>query len=216
MEQNRCIFCMNEIKGQDQICPACKKGIWEYRWKEDYLEPYTMLQEKYLVGAALEETGEMIRYTGYDIVLDQKVFLYAYDVEIWKAEKEKDAENLFGRFDFSGMTAVKDYFSEQDKGFIVTSFAEGAVLPEYLKVQGRVPEEKTVEMLLPVIRAVNALHASGLIHGNITPSHLIVTEEETLCLLADCRSVKSAEKAEENQKKNCGGSGHTVQGFGAV
>ena len=79
---------MNEIKGQDQICPACKKGIWEYRWKEDYLEPYTMLQEKYLVGAALEETGEMIRYTGYDTVLDQKVFLYAYDVEIWKAEKE--------------------------------------------------------------------------------------------------------------------------------
>lgn len=207
MEQNRCIFCMNEIKGQDQICPACKKGIWEYRWKEDYLEPYTMLQEKYLVGAALEETGEMIRYTGYDTVLDQKVFLYAYDVEIWKAEKEKDAENLFGRFDFSGMTAVKDYFSEQDKGFIVTSFAEGAVLPEYLKVQGRVPEEKTVEMLLPVIRAVNALHASGLIHGNITPSHLIVTEEETLCLLADCRSVKSAEKAEENQKKTAAEAG---------
>ena len=43
-----------------------------------------VLQEKYLVGAALEETGEMIRYTGYDTVLDQKVFCTPM---MWKSGK---------------------------------------------------------------------------------------------------------------------------------
>ena len=197
MKQNdRCIFCMSGIKGQDQICPVCKKGIWEYRWKEDYLEPYTVLHDKYLTGAALEETGEMVRYMGYDMVLDQKVFLYAWNEEIWKQNIEEEASRLFGRFSSPGMTAVKDYFTENGYGFIVTSFAEGPALSEYMKFHGRVSEKKAAEMMLPVIRSVNLLHAGGIIHGNITPEHLVVTEEETLCLLTGCPG--SRETAENN------------------
>ena len=186
MKQNRCIFCMNETDGQEQVCPVCKKGIWEYQWKEDFLEPYTKLKDRYLVGAAVEEQQGEIRYTGYDLLMKQKVLLYSYEGELWDRVKEKEAALLFGKFDFSGITAVKDYFRENGKGYMVTSFGEGDTLEQYLKLHGKISEERAAEMLLPAVRAVNALHASGMIHGTVNPGHLIVTEESRLCLLADC------------------------------
>ena len=128
MRQSRCIFCMSETGGQDQICPVCKRGIWEYQWKENYLEPYTELREKYLAGAALEEDGDKVRYMGYDLVLDQKVLIYAYPSRIWERTKKKEASLLFGRFTQSGITAVKDYFSENGRGYMITSYAEGIPL----------------------------------------------------------------------------------------
>lgn len=186
MKQNRCIFCMSETNGQEQVCPVCKKGIWEYQWKEDYLEPYTKLKGRYLVGAASEEQQGEIRYTGYDLLMEQKVLLYVYEAELWDRVKEKEAALLFGKFDFSGITAVKDYFRENGKGYMVTSFAQGDTLEQYLKIHGKISEEQTAKMLLPVVRAINALHASGMVHGKVNPEHLIVTEEGRVCLLADC------------------------------
>ena len=125
---------MSETNGQEQVCPVCKKGIWEYQWKEDYLEPYTKLKGRYLVGAASEEQQGEIRYTGYDLQMEQKVLLYVYEAELWDRVKEKEAALLFGKFDFSGITAVKDYFRENGKGYIVTSFAQGDTLEQYLKI----------------------------------------------------------------------------------
>lgn len=204
MRQSRCIFCMSETGGQDQICPVCKRGIWEYQWKESYLEPYTKLREKYLAGAALEEDGDKVRYMGYDLVLDQKVLIYAYPSQIWERTKKKEASLLFGRFTQAGITAVKDYFSENGRGYMITSYAEGIPLEKYLKTHGRIAEERAGEMLLPAVRAVNMLHAAGLVHGNINPAHLFVTEESRICLLADCIHC-----AEEKGGASAGNEGET-------
>ena len=58
MSRERCVFCMEEIKEEGAICPVCHRGIWEYDWKEEWLEPYTILKEKYLVvKRQLEENG---------------------------------------------------------------------------------------------------------------------------------------------------------------
>lgn len=202
MKQSRCIFCMSRTDRQEQVCPVCKKGIWEYQWKETYLEPYTRLYKKYMIGAALEDKKGTIRYMGYDLVLDQKVLIYAYDSELWEEKKERGAALLFGRFTLSGITAVKDYFKENGGGYMVTSFAEGITLEEYLKVHGRIPEERTVQMLIPVIRAVNSLHAAGIIHGNIAPENVIVSEEGNLCLLTDCSGYIRERSRDDDGQEN--------------
>ena len=59
MSRERCVFCMEEIK-EGAVCPACHKGIWEYDWKEEWLEPYTILKEKYLVGAVSMAGAESV------------------------------------------------------------------------------------------------------------------------------------------------------------
>ena len=47
----KCIFCMNEKEESEQICPVCKKGLWEYKWQEGFLEPYIVLRSKYMIGS---------------------------------------------------------------------------------------------------------------------------------------------------------------------
>src|SRR5699024_9437025 len=108
----KCIFCMNEKEESEQICPVCKKGLWEYKWQEGFLEPYIVLRSKYMIGAALEQDGHTVRYAGYDLVLEQKVLVYEYPEEFWRTEKEQKVKGMFGKTLSSGMAVIKDYFLE--------------------------------------------------------------------------------------------------------
>ena len=55
METKRCIFCMQEMPTEEKKCPACGKGPWQYQWKPGWIQPYTILYDRYLIGAALEK-----------------------------------------------------------------------------------------------------------------------------------------------------------------
>lgn len=197
MKKEKCIFCMNEKGEPEQICPVCKKGLWEYEWQENFLEPYSVLCSKYMIGAALEQDGHTVRYAGYDLVLEQKVLVYEYSEAFWRTEKEREIKNLFGKILSSGMAVIKDYFLENGKGYMITTFPEGRTLEDYIKEKHKIEEEEVTRLLRPVLRAVSGLHANGQIHGNITPEHLIVMKDGTLRLLADCKGRLSEENMDE-------------------
>lgn len=197
MKKSKCIFCMNEKEESEQICPVCKKGLWEYEWREGFLEPYVMLRSKYMIGAALEQDGHTVRYAGYDLVLEQKVLVYEYPEEFWRAEKEQKVKGVFGKILSSGMAVIKDYFLENGKGYMITTFPEGEGLENYIKKRHKIEEEEVIRLLRPVLRAVSGLHAAGQIHGNITPDHLMVMKDGTLRLLADCKGRVSEGNTDE-------------------
>lgn len=197
MKKSKCIFCMNEKKESEQICPVCKKGLWEYEWREGFLEPYVVLRSKYMIGAALEQDGHTVRYAGYDLVLEQKVLVYEYPEEFWRAEKEQKVKGVFGKILSSGMAVIKDYFLENGKGYMITTFPEGEGLENYIKKRHKIEEEEVIRLLRPVLRAVSGLHAAGQIHGNITPDHLMVMKDGTLRLLADCKGRVSEGNTDE-------------------
>ena len=188
---------MNQTEGQEQVCPACHRGIWEYRWKEEYLEPYTRLQEKYLVGAILEEDSESKCYLGYDLILEQKLLIYEYDIATWKNWREKEASMLFGKFSLPGFVAVKDYFTEYEKGYMVAFYPEEITLKEYLREKGRLSEEDAVQLILPAIHALTELHAEGMIHGNLTPEHFILTSDHQGQILPNCKKYMEEEEITE-------------------
>lgn len=197
MKKSKCIFCMNEKEESEQICPVCKKGLWEYKWQEGFLEPYIVLRSKYMIGAALEQDGHTVRYAGYDLVLEQKVLVYEYPEEFWRTEKEQEVKDMFGKTLSSGMAVIKDYFLENGKGYMITTSPEGEILESYIKEKHKIEEEEVIRLLRPVLRAVSGLHAAGQIHGNITPEHLIVMKDGTLRLLADCKGREIKESTDE-------------------
>lgn len=195
MRTSRCIFCMNETEGQDQVCPACHRGIWEYRWDEKDLEPYTRLREKYLVGAVLEKDEESTCYSGYDLILEQRLRIYQYPVSEWEKSKRRMAALLFEQLSLPGLAAVRDYFTENKKAYMVATDPGGITLQEYLYTKGKIRAESATQILLPVLHTVTGLHARGLVHGNLTPKHLIVAEDGTVQVLPDCRERSSREEA---------------------
>nr|WP_296265369.1 hypothetical protein [uncultured Merdimonas sp.] len=180
MSRERCVFCMEEIKEEGAVCPACHKGIWEYDWKEEWLEPYTILQEKYLVGAVSMAGSDFVRYIGYDLVLEQKVWLRVYSKNSWEEKGEKEARLLFGKFDLPGIPGVRDYFESEESGYMITEYLNGQTLRNYCKKNARMTQAKAESLWGSLLEGLERIHALGLITGNLSPDTLVVTEEGTL------------------------------------
>lgn len=184
MGQERCIFCMSETADDSAVCRVCKKGIWEYHWQEAWLEPYTVLKEKYLVGAVISEDGieKSPVYIGYDKILEQKIAIREYTAQEWEQIGEKESRLLFGQFEVPGLIAVKDYFTEGGKGYAVMAFQEGEPLSRYMKKHGSMAAQEAFSMLKPVLEGLSYLHGAGLINGRVSPDTLMVNEEGKLVL----------------------------------
>ena len=180
MSRERCVFCMEEIKEEGAVCPVCHRGIWEYDWKEEWLEPYTVLREKYLVGAVRADGTDFVRYIGYDLVLEQKVWIRVYPKDRWKETGEKEARLLFGKFDLPGIPGVRDYFETEEGGYLVTEYLTGQILRDYCKKNFRMTQEKTASLWLPFLEGLEQIHALGMIEGNLSLNTLVVTKDGKL------------------------------------
>lgn len=179
MSRERCVFCMEEIK-EGAVCPACHKGIWEYDWKEEWLEPYTILKEKYLVGAVSMAGTDFVRYIGYDLILEQKVWLRVYSKDAWKEKGEKEARLLFGKFGLPGIPGVRDYYESEESGYMVTEYLTGQTMRTYCKKNARMSQTRAESLWLSLLEGLEQIHALGLIAGNLSPDTLVVTEEGNL------------------------------------
>ena len=179
MSRERCVFCMEEIE-EGAVCPACRKGIWEYDWKEEWLEPYTILKEKYLVGAVSMAGTDFVRYIGYDLILEQKVWLRVYSKDAWKEKGEKEARLLFGKFGLPGIPGVRDYYESEESGYMVTEYLTGQTMRTYCKKNARMSQTRAESLWLSLLEGLEQIHALGLIAGNLSPDTLVVTEEGNL------------------------------------
>jgi len=69
-----------------------------------------------------------------------------------------------------------------DRVYLVMEYLEGATLKSLL-VSGRVEAETALEWAAEVADALAALHAAGLVHGDLRPSRVFVTSQGTVKLL---------------------------------
>lgn len=146
-----------------------------------------MRQGRYTAEKILEKSSRVTVYLGFDQVLEQKTMIREYPLEIWREKKERESALLFQNMDLPGMAAVRDYFEEGDKGYAVSLWPEGETLAACLARGRKFREEEIPELLGPAAEALEALHALGLVCGNLSPEHLVLGEEGWLILTADCR-----------------------------
>ena len=78
---------------------------------------------------------------------------------------------------------VLDYFPENNTAYIVMEFLEGSTLKELTAQQGRIPAKGLLEMLEPVLRGMEAMHAAGIIHRDISPDNLMVLKSGKVKLM---------------------------------
>ena len=64
----------------------------------------------------------------------------------------------------------------QGQTFLVMELLEGELLSERL-LRGAMPMAEAIDVLLPLMDAVGALHCAGLIHRDLKPSNVFLTEQ---------------------------------------
>ena len=202
---------MQEVKNKDSVgvCPHCGYQLNQMKAVLYQMQPFTILAGKYLIGKVIGEGGFGITYLGLDLNLDLVVAIKEFypngfvtrestvtamvsiyagknekDVNKWREGFINEARNLAKFSNLNGIVEVRDFFNENGTAYIVMEYIDGITLKQYLKQNGgKIPADKTFEMMEPVIRSLSKVHNAGMIHRDISPDNIMITKYSGMKLL---------------------------------
>ncbi len=198
--QKRCLGCMEEYGVEYDICPHC--GYIEGTSVEEqiHMEPGVILHNRYIVGKVLGFGGFGVTYLGWDGKLEMKVAIKEYlpsefstrmpgqtKVSVFKGEKKEQFEEGLNKFvdeakrlanfkNEEGIVRVFDSFAENETAYIIMEFLDGETLTDLIKREGVIPEDRAVEMLMPIMRSLEIVHKAGILHRDIAPDNIFLTK----------------------------------------
>ena len=189
-------------------CPYCgfdlEANLEEY---PTALKAGTVLNRRYIVGRVLGQGGFGITYVAWDESLRAKVAVkeympgdladrlkdqtvsvlaenrqeaFAYGLERFQEEAHTLAK-FMGQPNIAGVT---DSFDENGTSYFVMDYIEGISFKTYIANQGgRVSVQEALDVMIPVLRALTAVHSEGLIHRDVTPDNIYITKDGNVKLL---------------------------------
>lgn len=201
----KCFFEINDVDCEDNICPKCGEKIQQENWFHQ-LPIMTILRGRYLIGRAIGEGGFGITYAAYDLMLKAKIAVKEYypvgivqrgdansvrptcsqNQTIFCSGKTKfmeEAQILAEFIDDPNIVNVRDFFEENNTAYIVMEFLEGKSLKEILSEKGKLTIDQTLELMLPLMSALQKVHAHNLIHRDISPANIMLLDDGRVKLL---------------------------------
>lgn len=206
---DRCPNCMQALPAGDDVCPFCGFDVAAYEEKSTCLRPFTLLQNKYMLGRVIGVGGFGITYIGWDLNLQTYIAIKEYypgslasrdtsatATQVIPNESAKDvydkglkryveeAQNLSKFYQLQGIVSVKDFFYENGTGYIVMEYINGINLKEYLNnAGGKLPEQTVLGLMKPVLESLYQMHNSGLVHRDISPDNIMVDKDNKIKLI---------------------------------
>lgn len=197
-----CLGCFRKIKEELEICPHC--GYIEGSISEEaiHLLPGTELKAgRYIVGKVNRYDGFGATYLAWDKRLEQQVAIKEYlpsefstrtqgqgaltifkgdKLEQFEQGKEKfidEARRLAKFQNEDGIIKVFDYFIENNTAYLVTEHLEGKTLATIVDSGKIFDADEAKELLLPIMRSLQRVHAEGILHRDIAPENIFVTQD---------------------------------------
>ncbi len=203
----RCLGCMETFGDEFQICPHCGYVVGTKAEEAIHIEPGTLLHDRYIIGKVLGYGGFGVTYIGWDGKLEQKVAIKEYlpgefstrmpgqtQVTVFNGEKSEQFHGGMNKFvdeakrlakfqNENGIVRIFDSFEENHTAYIIMECLEGETLAEYLKREKVIPEDEAVNIMLPVMESLQAVHAEGILHRDIAPDNIFLTKNGEVKLI---------------------------------
>ncbi|WP_158047614.1 serine/threonine-protein kinase [Skermanella pratensis] len=209
--------------GFTDMCPAC--GYRHVPSQRDgfILAPNVMLTGRYRIGRVLGLGGFGITYVGRDERLHALVAVKEYYPSMYSVrmpasslvapsgaeqagpyrtgmEKFLDEARLLAQFRTTPeIVDVLDFFTENGTAYMVMEYLEGRSLQEVLNERGgRLPFGEALSVILPVMRGLARVHEKNVLHRDISPDNIYITNDKRSKLLDFGAARMALSQGEQN------------------
>lgn len=206
---NLCYGCMEPIEENAEVCRSCGYRMGAPHLPS-YLEPGTMLNDRYIVGKLRSYNGESACYIAFDTITETKVTIKEYMPDtLCEREKNSSVIKVDPRYmpqyktflsefvelnktlskmrTLNHVNAAIDMFGDNNTAYAVFSLLEGQTLGEYLKQNsGELSWDEVKRMFPPIFTTLSLVHNAGLVHRGISPENIFITDRGELKLTGFC------------------------------
>lgn len=202
-----CLGCMQEVSDDMVICPNCGYEEGTLPKEAYYLPAGILLGERYIIGKVLGYGGFGITYIGYDELLKRIVAIKEYfpsnfatrglescDVVIYSGEANEQYQAGLQRFiseakrlaqfnQSDNIVHIYDCIQENKTGYIIMEYLEGKTIKELLKEKKKLEYNEAEKIILEVLKALEEVHALGIIHRDVAPDNIFIMKNGQVRLL---------------------------------
>lgn len=203
----RCMGCMNEFSEEYGICPYCGYEVGTPPKEAYHMAPGTLLKDRYVIGGVLGFGGFGVTYIGWDETLKRKIAVKEYlpgefstripgqsQITTYEGERSEqfnsgldkflEEAKMLAKFEAAnGVVQIYDSFRENGTAYIVMEYLEGKTLKAYLDKKGKLSVEEAKEIMHPILTALKEVHEMGIMHRDIAPDNIFLTEDGKVKLL---------------------------------
>ena len=167
--------------------------------------PVGYMLEEYRLGSVLGQGGFGITYLAHDTKLDVRVAIkemlpkdfatrvggvnvapqdptYQAGFE-WAKNRFIDEARLLARLQHSNIVRVFRFLERNGTAYMVMEFVEGRNFSSWLKVNRQPAEKDLREILLPLLDGLEHVHGRNLLHRDISPENIFITDRGKPLLL---------------------------------
>jgi serine/threonine-protein kinase len=144
----------------------------------------TTLDGQYAIEAMLGKGGMGAVYRARHILLGDKVAIKILPTQMrnnteWLRRFQREGQAA-RRFRHPNAVTVYDLRTTNDRLiYMVMEFVEGRTLDQELRIRGKFTPRDALAVLEPVMNALNAAHAVGVVHRDIKPENIMIGRAQT-------------------------------------
>lgn len=224
LEEKLCPVCFREAM-EGGKCQNCGYVSDEASVGKNYLRSFSILNTKYLLGKSLGQGGFGITYLAKNMLNGSRCCIKEYfpsnliqgrmpdgTVALTGEENRCEFEDGKQRFIEEARTLqelrgnvsvvdIQDFFEENGTAYFVMELIEGCNLRAFKKEHN---EEQTfkmaLQMLLLIGSALAEVHRFGMIHGDISPENILITQNGEIKLI-DFGAARSFRQGSDNKER---------------